>query len=128
MTETARRYLLVGIACALLHNAVMIGCDLFGIHYLPASLASYVIVVLCGFALHSRFTFERRPSTTSLLRYAAGMAANYPASIALMFVFCDLAGQPVVIAAPLATVLLFLSNFLTSRWAIVGKSTRHESA
>src|SRR5581483_1875386 len=103
MMKAAHRYLLVGCACAVLHNAIMIGCDFLGIHYVISSMISYVIVVLFGYALHSRFTFERHPSASSLFRYAAGMAANYPGSIALMFVFCDLAGQPVWLAAPLTT-------------------------
>ena len=120
MIRTAPRYLLVGLTCALLHNAIMIGCDRFGIHYVVSSLISYVAVVICGFALHSYFTFERRPTVRAFIRYGVSMAANFPASVALMFLFCDVAGLTVPIAAPLATVLLFVWNFAASRWAIVG--------
>jgi putative flippase GtrA len=127
MMHTVPRYLLVGLTCALLHNAVMIGCDLIGIHYVVSSLISYAIVVVCGFALHSYFTFEQHPSVKSFLRYAAGMASNYPASIVLMFVLCDLAMLPVWAAAPIATVILFAWNYLTTRWAIAGKSALEEA-
>lgn len=126
MMKGTHRYVIVGSTCAALHNAIMIGCDFLGIHYLISSMISYVIVVLCGYALHSRFTFEQSPSASSLFRYAAGMATNYPGSIVLMFVFCGLASQPVWVAAPLTTLLLFLWNFVTSRWAIVG-TTRVKS-
>jgi len=121
MKDTGPRYLLVATSCALLHNAVMIGCDWLGIHYVPASGVSYIVVVLWSYALHARFTFSQPLSARSFLRYALGMATNYPASIALMFVFCNLAGLPVAVAAPVSTVLLFAWNFLTSRWAIAGR-------
>jgi putative flippase GtrA len=128
MTRSVPRYLLVGLTCALLHNTVMIGSDLLGIHYVVSSLISFVIVVICGFALHSCFTFERRPSAKSFFRYAGGMATNFPASIVLMFLFCDVAGLSVPVATPLATVLLVAWNYLTTRWAITGPSAREEAA
>jgi putative flippase GtrA len=49
------------------------------------------------------------------------MAANYPALIALMFVFCSLAGLAVAVAVPISTVILFAWNFVASRWAIAGR-------
>jgi SAM-dependent methyltransferase len=82
---------------------------------------SYIVVVLCGYAFHTRFTFDQPMAAGSFLRYALGMATNYPASLVLMFVFCDLAGLAVAVAAPISTVLLFVWNFTTSRWAIAGK-------
>jgi putative flippase GtrA len=121
MTDPRPRYLVVAASCALLHNAVMIGCDWLGIHYVPATGVSYVIVVLWGYVLHARFTFRQPMSARSLLRYALGMAANYPALIALMFVFCSLAGLAVAIAVPISTVILFAWNFVASRWAIAGR-------
>jgi putative flippase GtrA len=128
MTDAELRYVAVATSCALLHNAVIIGCDSAAIHYLPASGISFLIVVLWGYALHARFTFSRSTSLKSFLRYALGMAMNYPLSIALMFLFCDLIGMAVVIAAPLSTVILFVWNFTTSRWAIVGRLTPQRSA
>jgi putative flippase GtrA len=122
MIRSAPRYVIVGLTCTLLHNAIMIGCDLIGIHYVVSSLISYGIVVVVGFALHSWFTFQQTPSIKSFLRYAVSMAANYPASVALMFVFCDLARLPVAAAAPLSTLVLFAWNFLSSRWAITGSA------
>ena len=123
MMEVRRRYLAVAVSCALLHNAVMIGCDWMGVHYVPASGVSFLVVVLWSYALHARFTFTQQVSTKSFLRYALGMATNFPVSIALMFLFCDLAGLAVPIAAPLSTVILFAWNFTASRWAIVGGAT-----
>jgi putative flippase GtrA len=120
MLPSVSRYFLVGLTCALLHNAIMIGGDLAGLHYVASNCISFATVTSFGFLLHCAFTFEQRPSVKSFLRYAASMAANFPASIALMFLFCDVAGLTVPVAAPLATVVLFAWNFLASRWAIVG--------
>ena len=120
MTRLAPRYLLVGITCAVVNNAVMIGGDVLGQHYVACSLASYVVVVLWGYGLHATFTFGQPLSWRSLIRYAAGMVTNLPGSIALMFVFCDIAGLPVVAAAPATSAFLLLWNFATSSWAIAG--------
>jgi putative flippase GtrA len=63
------------------------------------------------------------PSARSFLRYALAMAANYPLTIALLFVMCDLASLPIVVAVPSATLLTFCWNFVVSRWAIVAGKT-----
>lgn len=118
--RTAARFLSVGLVCAGVHNAIVIGAGLAHIHYAVACAISYAVVVVLGFALHVRFTFEVAPTQPAFLRYAAGMAANYPITLALLFLMCDVGHWPVAIAAPLATVLLFVWNFLASRWAIAG--------
>jgi len=128
MMSHGHRYVVVGLACALLHNAVMIGGDLLGIHYVVSTLISYFVVVVFGFALHCGFTFSQPSSVRVFLRYAAGMATNYPASIVLMFLFCDGAGLSVAVAAPLTTVLLFAWNYLAARWAIVRRPAAKEAA
>ncbi len=119
MIETVPRYLAVGITCAILHNATMIGGDLLGLHYVLSTMISYVITCLWGYWLHATFTFGHGLSATSLFRYALGLAANVPGSLVLMFLFCDVAGLPVAVAAPATTIIFFLWNFAMSHWAIV---------
>lgn len=116
---TPSRYAIVGLACALLHNVIMIGLDRWHLHYALSALVSFAVVVLVGYALHVSYTFREQTSLASLWRYTVGMATNYPLNVALLFLMCDVAGLPMVIAAPAATVLLFGWNFLLSRWAIV---------
>jgi putative flippase GtrA len=124
MIRIVPRYLLVGLTCALMHIAIMIGCDALGLHYVAASLISFLIVIGFGFALHCYFTFSQPPSARSFLLYAAGMAMNFPVWIVLLFLFCDVAGLTVPIAAPLAMILLFVWNFAASHWAITGTLVR----
>jgi putative flippase GtrA len=121
MTRAEPRYLAVAASCALAHNAVMIAGDLAGLHYVQSSAFSFVLVVVWGYAWHARFTFRAPASAASLMRYAVAMAGNYPLSIALMFMLCDLMGVAVVIAAPLATTILVVWNFAASRWAITSR-------
>jgi hypothetical protein len=44
--------------------------------------------------------------------YGAAMALNLPLSIALLFMLISLAGLPMTIAAPAATILLTAFNYL----------------
>jgi putative flippase GtrA len=101
-----------------MHNVVMIVGDWFGAHYLASAVASYVIVTLVGYSLHSRVTFGEDLRGRSLARYALAMAANYPATIVLLAIFCDVMHLPMFIASPISTILLILWNYFSSRWAI----------
>src|SRR5258708_35404781 len=55
------RFFSVGLLCALLHNAIMIGGDWLGLHYLASSFVSFAIVVLLRHWLHSSSTFPGAP-------------------------------------------------------------------
>ncbi len=114
-----RRFLTVGLACALLHNATMIAGDRFGLHYVVSSFLSFAIVVAFGYWLHSAWTFpEAQRGRMPFARYALMASANLPLSIAGMFLFVDLGEFSVPIATPLVTVLLAAFNFLGSKWAL----------
>lgn len=113
------RFYTVGLACALLHNAIIIGGDWAGLHYALSSLVSFATTVPFGYWLHSAWTFpgtERSPVTFA--RYTLTMAVNLPLFVAGMFVFADFLGMPVAIASPLVTVLVAAFNFIGGRWAL----------
>lgn len=113
------RYALVGLTCAALHNAILIGLDRIAVNYLVSSAVSYVVVVSVGYLMHTAVTFHAPRGTSTFARYAAAMAGNYPLLVALLFLMVTVGGMPVPIAAPAGTLMLFFWNFLTSRWAIV---------
>lgn len=115
---TRARYAFVGLTCAALHNAIVIGLDRVAVSYIAASAVSFVVVVSVGYLLHTALTFQTRRSLSTFLRYAVAMSMNYPMIVALLFVMVTLGGVPVAIAAPAGTVILFCWNFLASRWAI----------
>ena len=115
----ASRFFSVGLLCALLHNAIMIGGDGLGLHYVAASLVSFAIVVLVGYLLHSAWTFRgAQRGGMPFARYTLTMALNLPLSLAGMFLLVDLAGLGVPLAAPAVTVMLAAFNFVGGRWAL----------
>lgn len=114
-----KRFLAVGLACALLHNATMLAGDWLGLHYVASSFISFAIVVAFGYRLHSAWTFPgAERGRTPFARYALMAGANLPLSIAGMFLFVDMRGLSVPIATPLVTVLLALFNFVGGKWAL----------
>jgi putative flippase GtrA len=114
------RYIVVGAICAVVHNVVMIVGDLIGFHYLPMNFVSFGMVTLLGYWLHSRFTFRGQLSIAAFLYFAAGLAVGFPFSLLVMAILCTGLGIPVIIAAPTATIVLFLWNYASAHWAILG--------
>ncbi len=115
----ASRFFSVGLRCALLHNALMIGGAWLGLHNVAASLVSFAIVVLVGYLLHSAWTFPgAQRGGMPFARYTLTMALNLPLSLAGMFLLVDLAGLGVPLAAPAVTVMLAAFNFVGGRWAL----------
>jgi len=113
------RFFAVGLVCALTHNAIMIGGDWAGLHYVASSFISFAVVVALGYWLHSSWTFPgAQRGATSFARYTLTMALNLPLSLAGMFVLVDLAGLGVPLAAPAVTVMLAAFNFVGGRWAL----------
>ena len=113
------RYLAVGLACALLHNVIVIAGDAAGMHYAASSVVSLVVVTAFGYWLHSRWTFpDAGRGGATFTRYAVTVSANFPLSLAGLFVFVDLLAIPVPIAAPAVTVILLAFNFVANRWAL----------
>jgi putative flippase GtrA len=115
----AARALTVGLVCALLHNAIVILGDFAGLHYAVSLTISFAIVVVVGYWLHSGWTFRgARRSGSSFARYLLVASANYPASLAGMFLLVDVLGLPVPLASPILTIVLFAVNFLGNKWAL----------
>ena len=111
------RYLTVGVACMLLHIAIMIAGDAVGLHYVVSSVISLVVVTAFGYALHSKWTYpQAERGRASFTRYIVIVGSNFPLSLAGLFVFVDLLGVSVPIAAPVVTVFLVGFNFVASRW------------
>jgi putative flippase GtrA len=124
----AGRALVVGLVCALAHNAIMIAGDWMGLHYALSLVVSFLIVVVLGYRLHSGWTFREAARTrASFGRYALVASGNFPASLAGMFVFVDLLNLSVPVASPVVTVLLFALNFAGNRWALRGGQSSRQT-
>jgi putative flippase GtrA len=113
------RFAVVGGLCAVLNNVAVIGLVRYGFGSVTASIIAFGPVLLVGFALHSLFTFATQPTRLMFGRYTLAMLSNFPAWAALLYIFCDVLRVSVSLVAPGATVLIFLWNYSSSRWAFL---------
>jgi putative flippase GtrA len=112
------RYTLVAVVCALIHNLVLISADAMGAGVLLCQVASAAVLLPIGFLLQSRFTFGVDRSFTSFLRYSLALITNFPVALLVLWLACDISGMPMLLAAPLSSIILFCWNYLTSSWAL----------
>ena len=115
-------YGLIAALCALINFVILVAGDRLGIHFVVSITVSFVVCVLIGYVLHSRFTYAAHIDRSGLVRYAGVMALNYPLSIVTVWLFAGLLALPMVVAAPASTLALTFYNYLSSRWAILGKT------
>ncbi|WJI73650.1 MULTISPECIES: GtrA family protein [unclassified Mesorhizobium] len=121
LLERGRRYIVVGAICAIAHNVIMITVDQLGRHYLLGIMISFLAVTPTGYALHSWFTFGKPLRFKAFARFAAGVAAAYPISVAMMVLLCSWLGLGVAIASPIATVALLIWNVVVAHLAILSR-------
>lgn len=116
------KFLAVSGLCAILTNGLVILCVRWGLGTAAASALAFGPVLIVGYALHSLFTFSERGARLSLVRYAVSIALNFPIWTGGLFVLRDLLKVPIVIAAPVMTCLLFVWNFASANWAVLGRA------
>ncbi len=115
------RYILVGATCAALYNAVMILGERAGFGYVSSSILTLFAVIPAGYLLHAGFTFSRGRSWSAFLRFAGSILAGFPISLLTVALLSGGAGLSMAIAAPVATLVLFVWNYATAHWAILGR-------
>jgi putative flippase GtrA len=113
------RYTLVGLFCAVANNVILISVDWAGGHYLLGTIIAFSLVTPTAYLFHSRFTFGSRLNARSFWLFSLSIAATYPIVLVMLFLLCSVMHVPVAIAAPVATVALFLWNFAAAHWAIL---------
>lgn len=112
------RYIMVSLFCMGLSNVILVVADRGGLSSAGAVLLSAAILIPVGYLLQTWVTFAVRPGHVAFLRYAAGLALNVPLSWLILFLSHDLAGIDMILAAPLATILLFFWTYFVSNWAL----------
>ena len=126
-THLARipRYTLVSIACAVLHNVILIAADAAGLGIIACQAASAAVLLPVGFYLQSEYTFACERSWRGFARYSAALITNFPVAVIALWFSRDLAALPMWVAAPISSVVLYCWNFVTSTWALgTGKGVR----
>ncbi len=92
-----------------------------GFDYVSSSFLSLLVVIPAGYLLHAGFTFGSGRSWSAFLRFAVSILAGFPISLLTVALLSSGAGLPMVIAAPVATLVLFVWNYATAHWAILGR-------
>lgn len=115
------RYLGIGAFCAVVNNILLIGGDMAGIGYPVMTLVSFLLLTPTAYVLHARLTFAEPLSLARLLLFASGTAIGLPLSLLVMAILCSGLMLPVLVAAPITTVLLFLWNYASAHLSILGR-------
>lgn len=119
------RYLMVGAFCALLNLLIQNGAVLLlGFNYVAANLVSFLILVPLSYALHATITFnqQERQSLAALARYALQCTALLGVNIVLMALLVEMLGLDINLAICVATVLLHVLGYLSSRHLVFGRA------
>jgi putative flippase GtrA len=113
------RYSLMGAICACASNLIIIGSNLAGINDQVAIVLAVATVTPLGYLLQSRFTYGSPLSLQRFMRFVCGVGVGTLWFVLLMTLFQRIIEMPVWIASPLTTLLVFIWNFVASRWAIL---------
>jgi len=118
------RYIAVGGVVAVINNIVLIGGDRLGIAYPALVVLTWFIGGSIAFALHSHVTFRVAPSRVTYAQFMGGVAVGIPLSLALLALLVSWLKLPMWIAAPVATLAMFLFNYLNARTALLWRWRR----
>jgi putative flippase GtrA len=118
LNSAPARYLAIGIGCAVLNNAILIGADATGAHYVVAILLTFVITLPIAYLAHTIWTFSAELSWLAFVRFITGSISSVLLAGAAVGSLKGGLGLSMWIAAPLATVAMTVYNFMMARWAI----------
>ena len=116
-----RRYATVGALCAAMNNVLLIGGEFAGLHYTASSLLAFAVVTPTAYWLHAAHTFREPLSWRGLGRFTAGLLMGLMIFFLVIALLCSVLELPMIVAAPIATLILFVWNYVSARWAIVAR-------
>jgi len=82
------------------------------------------VIGTAGYGAHVHFTFRQTPGWRSYARFMAGVALGIPAAYMTLALLCDGLHLPMIVAAPIATMVLLVYNYLSARLAIMRRLFR----
>ena len=112
------RYVIVGTVCAVLNNVVLIGGDVAGLHYALSILLTFVLVLPASYLIHALWTFRTAMSWHAFRRFIGGSVSSLVVASFALWLFRGALQVPMLAAAPLATVVMSVYNYVMARWAM----------
>lgn len=122
LNSAPSRYLIIGLGCAILNNAILIGADAIGAHYVTAILLTFAITLPLAYVAHAWWTFDVGVSWIAFGRFVAGSVSSLIIAGLTVGVFRGGLDMPMLYAAPLATVVMTVYNYVMARWAVGAKA------
>lgn len=116
------RYGAVSAFCLMLHNGIMIGLDVRGVHYALCQAASAAVLLPTGYLLQAWLTFRTDRSLHGFLRYSAVLITNFPVALLVLWLLCGRLRLPMIWASPISTVILVCWNYATTLLAFIGSA------
>ena len=124
--ETSR-YAVVGATVAVLSNVLLIGGDRLGIAYPILVAAAWALAGTLAYWLHARWTFRQTLGRVAYARFMAGAALGVPLAMAAVWLFFQALRWPMPVAAPAATLAMFVYNYFSARLAILWRHSWRRS-
>ena len=112
------RYIVVGLASALIINIILIGGSFLGVNYGTSLVVAFCVSVTGAYLSHAKFTFREEYALDGFLRFVSANLLGFGLTVALIVLLHDLMDIPLWIASPATSVILFFYNYLSARWAI----------
>ncbi len=112
------RFLGGGIICSIINNIILIAGDYFGFSYLYLIFVCYLTSGTAGYWFHSQITFQNEMTLKGYLCFICGISLGLPISLIILVILCDYVALPMLIAAPVMTVLMIAYHYGAARLAI----------
>lgn len=117
------RYAIGAVLAAGLNNVILIAGDHLGFGYVFLSVLCYAVTGTLAYGFHGAVTFRKALSFSSYLLFMGGLLLGLGLSVVCLYVLCTLLGTPMWIAAPVLTVVMFVYNFLSAKFANLRRFT-----
>ena len=119
-TRTAHgaRYMLGAGLCALANNIMLIAVDSLGWPLLAGVLLSWLAGGVTGYLWHARITYGHPLRVAAFLRFMSGALFGIPLAWAVLLLFRQVVGWPMLLAGPAATIVLFCYHWCNAWLAI----------
>ena len=96
----------------------MIGLDALRVHYVLCQLASAAVLLPVGYLTMSGAIFQTRRSWTAFASYSVVLISNLPIALALIWLLRGQLALPMLVAAPLSSIALYMWNYAASYFAL----------
>lgn len=120
LSQEPNRYVMIGAVCAAFNNLILIGGEAAGLHFVASILLTFILVLPASYFAHAFWTFDVTLSWSAFARFLLGSVSGLCLASFTIGMLCGPLSLPMILAAPLATIIMTVYNYMIARWAIAG--------